>query len=322
MEATATPARRWPPSPVSCSVTCSNALRGPARHARLASWRRMSGSGATTLWATLLRAMTVPSSSTARALTDVVPTSTPTVTARGGRTHEADTRVMITSLWTTPAAEGEDRTNDTLPAEGPGDRGRERPRARPAAPAGGSRARFVARPAHICGSTTPPSWRNGWPPRGPPSSSWRATSAGPSSTSSRSSPCAAAGVTPPTSTCPPPPPPACPCCGPPAATPTRWPSWPWPCSSPPPAASSRRTATCGRARSTATGRSPTSATGPGSWPARPSAWWASGPSGARSGGACAASAWTSSPMTPTHPTPRARSTTCWRGPTSSRSTLR
>ena len=34
------------------------------------------------LWATLLRAMTVPSSSTASALTDVVPTSTPTVTAR------------------------------------------------------------------------------------------------------------------------------------------------------------------------------------------------------------------------------------------------
>jgi hypothetical protein len=42
----------------------------------------MSGSGATTLWATLLRATTVPSSSTARAFTEVVPTSTPTVTAR------------------------------------------------------------------------------------------------------------------------------------------------------------------------------------------------------------------------------------------------
>ncbi len=81
MEATATPARWWCPS-ASCSVTCANALRGPARQARLASWRRMSGSGASMPCATLLRAMTVPSSSTARALTDVVPTSTPTVTAR------------------------------------------------------------------------------------------------------------------------------------------------------------------------------------------------------------------------------------------------
>ena len=83
MEATATPASRWP-SPVSCSVTCSKALRGPARHARLASWRRMSGSGAITRWGTRLRATTFPSSSTASALTDVVPTSTPTVTACGG----------------------------------------------------------------------------------------------------------------------------------------------------------------------------------------------------------------------------------------------
>ena len=40
----------------------------------------MSGSGATTLWGTRLRATTWPSSSTASALTDVVPTSTPTVT--------------------------------------------------------------------------------------------------------------------------------------------------------------------------------------------------------------------------------------------------
>ena len=46
----------------------------------MASWRRMSGSGATTLWATRLRATTWPFSSTASAFTDVVPTSTPTVT--------------------------------------------------------------------------------------------------------------------------------------------------------------------------------------------------------------------------------------------------
>ena len=79
MEATATPASEFP-SAWSCSVTCSNALRGPDRQARLASWRRMSGSGATTLWATLLRATTWPFSSTASAFTEVVPTSTPTVT--------------------------------------------------------------------------------------------------------------------------------------------------------------------------------------------------------------------------------------------------
>ena len=79
MEATATPASEFP-SASSCAVTCSKALRGPARQAFLASWRRMSGSGATTLWGTLLRATTWPFSSTASALTDVVPTSTPTVT--------------------------------------------------------------------------------------------------------------------------------------------------------------------------------------------------------------------------------------------------
>ncbi len=81
MDATATPASVLP-SASSCAVTCSNALRGPACQARLASWRRMSGSGATTLWGTLARATTWPSSSTASALTDVVPTSTPTVTGR------------------------------------------------------------------------------------------------------------------------------------------------------------------------------------------------------------------------------------------------
>ncbi len=83
MEATATPAS-WCPPVSSSAVTRSNALRGPARHARLASWRRMSGSGASTRWGTLLRATTLPSSSTASAFTDVVPTSTPTVTARPG----------------------------------------------------------------------------------------------------------------------------------------------------------------------------------------------------------------------------------------------
>ncbi len=81
MEATATPATLCP-SPPSCAVTSTNALRGPARQARLASWRRMSGSGAMTLCGTRLRATTWPSSSTATALTDVVPTSTPTVTGR------------------------------------------------------------------------------------------------------------------------------------------------------------------------------------------------------------------------------------------------
>ncbi len=81
MEATVTPARGCRPS-ASCAATAENALRGPARQARLASWRRMSGSGAITRWGTLPRATTVPSSSTATALTDVVPTSTPTVTGR------------------------------------------------------------------------------------------------------------------------------------------------------------------------------------------------------------------------------------------------
>ena len=61
----------------------------------------------------------------------------------------------------------------------------------------------------------------------------------------------------------------------PDATPTPWPSWPWPCSSPPPAAWSPPTATCAKARSTGTGRFRTSATARGSWPARPSAWWVS-----------------------------------------------
>ena len=79
MEATATPASEFP-SACSCSVTCSKALRGPARQARFASCRRMSGSGATMLCGTLLRATTRPVSSTASAFTDVVPTSTPTVT--------------------------------------------------------------------------------------------------------------------------------------------------------------------------------------------------------------------------------------------------
>ena len=55
----------------------------------------MSGSGATTLWGTLLRATTWPFSSTASAFTDVVPTSTPTVTGLPDGLHESDTRVMI-----------------------------------------------------------------------------------------------------------------------------------------------------------------------------------------------------------------------------------
>ena len=83
MEATATPAGLRPAS-ASCACTSAYALRGPARQARLASWRKMSGSGATTLCGTLLRATTWPSSSTATALTDVVPTSTPMVTGGAG----------------------------------------------------------------------------------------------------------------------------------------------------------------------------------------------------------------------------------------------
>ncbi len=79
MEATATPASEFP-SASSSAVTCSKALRGPARHAFLASWRNTSGSGATMLCGTRLRATTWPFSSTARALTEVVPMSTPTVT--------------------------------------------------------------------------------------------------------------------------------------------------------------------------------------------------------------------------------------------------
>ena len=79
MEATATPASVLP-SASNLAVTCSNALRGPERHAFFASWRSTSGSGATMLCGTLLRATTWPFSSTANALTDVVPTSTPTVT--------------------------------------------------------------------------------------------------------------------------------------------------------------------------------------------------------------------------------------------------
>ena len=45
MEATATPASVRP-STVELRGHLANALRGPARQARLASWRRMSGSGA------------------------------------------------------------------------------------------------------------------------------------------------------------------------------------------------------------------------------------------------------------------------------------
>ncbi len=78
MEATVTPATERSPS---SSVTCWYAFRGPLHQAFLASWRRRSGSGATTLWGTRLRATTWPFSSTATALTEVVPTSTPTVTA-------------------------------------------------------------------------------------------------------------------------------------------------------------------------------------------------------------------------------------------------
>jgi len=82
MDATATPATSDPPS---CAVTCAYAFRGPFRHAFLASCRNTSGSGATMLWGTRLRATTWPFSSTASAFTEVVPMSTPTVTGlRGG----------------------------------------------------------------------------------------------------------------------------------------------------------------------------------------------------------------------------------------------
>ena len=94
MEATATPGQRVPLGP-SWSVTWSKALRGPARHARLASWRRMSGSGATMLWGTRLRATTWPVLVDGQRLdrrgadVDADGDRTP------GRAHESDTRVMI-----------------------------------------------------------------------------------------------------------------------------------------------------------------------------------------------------------------------------------
>ena len=72
----------------------------------------MSGSGATTLCATRLRAMTAPSSSTARAFTEVVPTSTPTVTARADGLTNLTRVVMIPSLWTTPAGRGQKGEKD------------------------------------------------------------------------------------------------------------------------------------------------------------------------------------------------------------------
>ena len=61
--------------------------------------------------------------------------------------HESDTGVMITSLWTTPALEGESYAHDIAPPEGPRDRRGQRTRSRPVARAGGSRARLLARPA-------------------------------------------------------------------------------------------------------------------------------------------------------------------------------
>ena len=85
-------------------------------------------------------------------------------------------------------------------------------------------------------------------------------------------PCAAAGAIRTTWTWPRPPPPGSPCCGPRDGTPTPWPSWPWACSSPPPAAWWRPTPTCATARSTRTAPSPTSASGPGSSPGAPPAW--------------------------------------------------
>jgi hypothetical protein len=63
------------------SVACSRerARRGLRHHARRASCSKHSGSGTRTSWGILTRAATVPSASTATALMEVVPISSPTV---------------------------------------------------------------------------------------------------------------------------------------------------------------------------------------------------------------------------------------------------
>ena len=79
MAATASPAISPFPVAASSADSWAYAFCGPARQARRASWRSWSGSDARTRWATRLRATTSPFSSTARAFTEVVPMSTPTV---------------------------------------------------------------------------------------------------------------------------------------------------------------------------------------------------------------------------------------------------
>ena len=166
------------------------------------------------------RARTSPAASTATAFTAVVPMSMPTVT-------EPDTAVIDPTLWRTSNPEGGSKVDSrpralvTAPVRGPGlellheladlvidpwiDQQPIRiynaeQLAERAAAEGATILDRRGRLLQGGGLRATPDWR--WP---------------------------APGVTPPTSTSPPPPPPASPSCGLRPATPTPWPSWPWPC---------------------------------------------------------------------------------------------
>ncbi len=75
IEVTTTPAA----GPSSPAETVANAFLGPRRQARETSCSNNSADGVPTEWATRVRATTRPCASTATALTEVVPTSTPMV---------------------------------------------------------------------------------------------------------------------------------------------------------------------------------------------------------------------------------------------------
>ena len=77
MAVTTTPAA----GPSRAFDTSASARRGPRRQARAASCSSRSTAGVPTAWGTRARATTAPPASTATALTDVVPMSTPTVHA-------------------------------------------------------------------------------------------------------------------------------------------------------------------------------------------------------------------------------------------------
>jgi hypothetical protein len=79
IDATATPAVSIPCSETAAAIL-RKALRGPFLHAWSATCSRRSGSGVTILCGTRTCAITRPPASAAIAFTDVVPTSTPTVT--------------------------------------------------------------------------------------------------------------------------------------------------------------------------------------------------------------------------------------------------